>query len=238
MQPFQPVASPKVTDLITEQIRQAILNGEMKPLDKLPPERELGARFKASRIAVREALKSLEAAGLVVIRPGSGVFVAQIDTRIMRNSLYSILRVQKTSINEITEARLIFEPEVARLAAQRITGNDLEMLEANIARTHDLLGSNMPATAENLQFHSLIASSVHNTVIEMTMRTMLDVAKDMTIETSGNLQERIRISRNSLRQHRYILKALKQKDPQKVYELMFNHIVKIQSDLKDALSGE
>ncbi len=235
---FQSVAGPKITDLIIEQIREAILSGEVKPLDRLPPERELVARFKASRIAVREALKSLEAAGLIVIKPGSGVFVSQVNTKIMRDSLYSILRVQKTSLNEVTEARLIFEPQVARMAAERITEKDLQLLEANIEKTAALLESNAQATAGNLEFHSLIASAVQNTVIEMTMRTMLDVAKDMTIETGGNLQERIRISRNSLKQHRNILKALKKKDSQKAYDLMLKHIIKIQSDLKDVLSAE
>ncbi len=238
MTAFRSVAGPKITDLISEQMREAILSGEVKPRDRLPSERELGLRFKASRIAVREALKSLEAAGLLVIKPGSGVFVAEIDSRIMRDSLHSILRLQNTSLNEVTEGRLIFEPHVARLAAERITEKDIEALEANIDKTAALLKSNAPATAENIQFHSLIAGAVHNTVVEMTMRTMLDVARDMTIQTSDNLQERLSASRHSLTQHRHILRALKRKDTQKVYQLMFDHIVQIQGALKAALKGE
>jgi GntR family transcriptional repressor for pyruvate dehydrogenase complex len=239
MSTFQPVATEKITDLIIEQIREAILSGDVKPLERLPSERELVTRFKASRIAVREALKSLEAAGLLVIKPGSGVFVAEADSRIMSESLYSILRIQNISISEITEARLIFEPHVARLAATRITEKDIELLEENIGKTEAVLESGAPATAENVEFHALVAGCVHNTVIELTMKTMLDVAREMTINrSSDSLQARIAISREALVCHRNMVKALKKKDSRKSRRLMLNHIVKIQNDLKNALAGE
>jgi len=72
MDSFTPVRTVKITELIVDQIRKAILEGTMKPGDKLPSERELSDKFEASRIAVREALISLESAGLVQIKPGSG----------------------------------------------------------------------------------------------------------------------------------------------------------------------
>jgi GntR family transcriptional repressor for pyruvate dehydrogenase complex len=237
MKHFHPVNSPKITDLIIEQIREAILSGEAKPSDKLPPERELVKRFNASRMAVREALKSLEAAGLLLIKPGSGVFVAEADSKTMSDSLYSILRMQNTSLNEVTEARLIFEPHVARLAAERIAEEDIRLLEVNIENTAAVLESELPATAENIEFHSLIARSVHNTVIALTMHTLLDVARAMTQETSDNTRERFLISRQSQMQHKLILEAFRQKDAEKAHHLMFDHIIEIQADLKRAITS-
>jgi GntR family transcriptional repressor for pyruvate dehydrogenase complex len=238
MESFQPVNSPKITNLIIEQIRGAILNGEIKPSEKLPPERELVNRFKASRVAVREALKNLEASGLVVIKPGSGVFVAETDSKTMSDSLYSILRMEKTSLNEVTEARLIFEPLVARMAAERISEEDILLLEANVKRTEKILKANRPTTAENVEFHWLVAGSVHNTVISLTMKTLLDVAQVMTIETHDNVKERFAISYQSYKQHRLILKAFRQKDAGKAYQLMFDHIAEIQAALKKAIPEE
>jgi GntR family transcriptional regulator, transcriptional repressor for pyruvate dehydrogenase complex len=235
MERFQPVNSPKITDLIIEQIRKTILDGEIKPLEKLPPERELVNRFKASRVAVREALKNLEASGLLVIKPGSGVFVAETDSKTMSDSLYSILRMQKTSLNEVTEARLIFEPLVARLAAERMSEEDIGLLEANVKKTEKILKANRPTTVENVEFHWLVAGSVHNTVVSLTMKTLLDVAEVMTIETHDNVEERFAISYRSYKQHKLILKAFRQKDPEKAYKLMFEHIGEIQAALKKAI---
>ena len=236
MASFSPVKSPRVTELIINQIRSAILDGTIRPGERLPAERELVSRFNASRIAIREALKALEASGLLSIRPGSGVFVANADSTKMSESLYSILRIQNISLNEVTEARLIFEPHVARIAAERITLRDLERLEKNIEETAAVVGAGAPATAANIEFHTLLAEATHNTVIAMTMKTMLEVAREMTASERGTPARRAKVSRYSLNDHRGIATALRSKDPQMVYELMHEHIVRIQRDLKKAMS--
>jgi len=159
MSPFLPVKSGKVSELIAQQIKSSILNGSMKPGDRLPPERELVDHFQASRISVREALKSLETSGLLMIKPGSGVFVAEVNSKPMSESLSSILRIQKASINDITEARTILEPSIAKLASERITQEDLTKLEQNIHEALKIVKSNTPSPAQNIEFHSLIASS-------------------------------------------------------------------------------
>src|SRR5208337_2985370 len=128
---FQPVRTGKVSDLIIEQIKRVIHAGMLKPGDRLPSERELAEGFQASRISIREALKRLEASGLVTVKVGSGVFVAQMDSKPMSASLFSILRIQNGTVDDLTEARLIFEPSVARLAAEKVTPEDIATLEEN-----------------------------------------------------------------------------------------------------------
>lgn len=238
MERFQPVNSPKIKDLIIEQIRNLILNREISPSEKLPTERELMAQFKASRVVVREALKSLEAAGLVVVRPGSGTFVAEADCRTMSDSLYSIVCMQNTSLDEITEARLIFEPPVAKMAARRITAKDVLLLEENIENTERVLMDRKPTALENVEFHSLVAACVHNTVISLTMKTLLDVARARTIETSGNVEQRYAISLRSHEYHKLILEALKSGDSEKTHLLMLNHIEEVQQALRGAILPE
>ena len=167
MKPFRPVKSRKISQRIAQQIKSAILNGMMKPGDRLPPERELVQKFQASRISVREALKGLEASGLLTIKPGSGVFVAEANSKPLSESFPSILRIQKTSINDLTEARIILEPNIASLASERMTNEDLLKLEQNIQETSKAIKSNSPSltSTQNIEFHSLIAESTHNTVI-------------------------------------------------------------------------
>lgn len=232
MNPFRPIKSIKISERIALQVKNAILRGTMKPGDRLPPERELGEQFQASRISVREALKTLEASGLLTIKPGSGVFVAEVDSRPLSNSLSSLLRIQKASINELTEARIILEPSIAQLAAQRITPEEIQRLERNIEETKKVIHANRPAYQPNIEFHSLLAESTHNPVIALMMRPLFDVLKEMNLEMEGSLQRRIDISKGAIVYHQRILRALKEKDEKKVYELMWRHVFQIQTGLK------
>jgi GntR family transcriptional repressor for pyruvate dehydrogenase complex len=232
MATFHSVKSGKISQLVARQIKNAILKGTMKPGYKLPPERELVKHFQASRVSIREALNSLEASGLLKIKPGSGVFVSEVSSKPISDSLSSILRIQRISINDLTEARSILEPYIAKLTAQKITTEDLKKLNQNINETSKIVESNSPSPAQNIEFHSLIAAATHNQVIALTMNTLLDVVKEMTLEITNNLQKRIEISREALAYHKKILKAFREQNSQRVYELMLKHIIQIQSGLK------
>src|SRR4030042_5355682 len=171
---FHSVKSGKISELVAQQIKDAILKGTMKPGDRLLPERELVARFRASRISVREALKNLETSGLLTIKPGSGVFVSEINSKPMSDSLASILRIKKVSMNELTEARIILEPNIAKLACDRMTPQDLQKLEENIAGALGIIRSNVSARVKNIEFHSLLAESTRNSVLTVMVKTLLD----------------------------------------------------------------
>ncbi|MDI7261538.1 MAG: FadR/GntR family transcriptional regulator, partial [Thermodesulfobacteriota bacterium] len=221
-QKFRSVKSRRIPELIFQQIKKAIVLGTMKPGERLPPVRELEKRFQASRISIREALKNLEAIGLVKIKPGSGVFVAEVNLKPMSELFSSILRIQKASINELTEARIVFEPQIAKLTTERITPEDLLKLEQNINETLKINKPNLSIQArlKNIEFHFLIAESTHNPVIILTMKTLFDVLKEMYLETLDNSQMSIRHSQKAVEYHKKILKAFREKKSQKAYELM------------------
>ena len=237
MKAFKSVKNRKISGLIVQQIKKVILDGTMKAGDKLPPERELTERFQASRISVREALKSLETSGLLTIKPGSGVFVAEVNSKPLSESLSSILRIKKASMNDLTEARILVEPSIARLASERITGEELQALEKNIEETITVLKSHSPAPLKNIKFHCIIADATRNPVIIMTMNPIFDVLKEMNLEMRGNIQKRIEISSHAVTYHKKILKALHEKDSKKVYELMLKDISQVQEGLKKITSG-
>jgi GntR family transcriptional repressor for pyruvate dehydrogenase complex len=231
MNSFQPVRSGKVSERIVRQIKDTILSGNMKPGDRLPPERELVERFQASRISIREALKGLETSGLLTIKPGSGVFVAELNSKPMSDSLSSILRIQKTSVNELTEARVIFEPSIAKVASEKMTPEDFCKLEQNIEETSAILQSNRSARAKNIEFHTLIAESTHNSVLNLTMKTLLDVLQEMSSEIVNNSPGNVQMSIVSTGYHKKLLKAFREKKSQRVYDLMLEHILQVQEGL-------
>jgi GntR family transcriptional repressor for pyruvate dehydrogenase complex len=236
MKPFKSVKSGKISLLIAQQIKSSILNGDMKPGDRLPPERELVDYFQASRISVREALKNLETCGLLLIRPGSGVFVSEADSKPINESFSSILRIQKTSLGDLTEARVILEPHLVRLACEKISQEDFLRLENNIQEASKIVESGNSATTINLEFHSIIAETTHNPVVALAMRTMFNVWNEWISELRENLHKRIQISEQAICYHRKILEAFREKDPQKVQDLMFRHITQIQGGLAELQS--
>lgn len=235
MDRFLPVKSGKISELIALQIKNAILNGAMRPGDRLPPERELVDRFQVSRISVREALKNLEAFGLLTIKPGSGVFVAETNLESLSESLSSMLRIQKSSIQELSEARSILEPYVAVLASKRITPEELQGLEQNIHQASMLIESASSARIKNIEFHCLIAEATHNPVLALTMKTMFNVWKEWSLEIREKVQKKIDSSIHAMEYHKKILRALREKDPEKVQELMVKHTLQVQEDFRGRL---
>jgi GntR family transcriptional repressor for pyruvate dehydrogenase complex len=233
---FQPVKTGKISQRIARQIKDTILSGAIKSGDRLPPERELVERFQASRISIREALKNLEASGLLTIKPGSGVFVSEVNSRPMSESLASILRIKKVSMNELSEARMILEPTIARLACERMTPEDLQKLEENIAEALAVIKSNVSARVRNIEFHALLAESSRNSVLTLTMKTLLDVLQEMSSEIVDDSPENVEIASQTVRTHKKILQALRNKDAEEVFALMRKHILKIQGSLKKVKS--
>ena len=119
---FTPIRPLRISNEVTEQLKQSILLGHFKPGDKLPSERELAEEFQVSRVAIREALRALENSGFVLTRQGitGGAFVTELSFQQLANSFLDLFLCEKISIPELYHVRRLIEPEVARLAALRI----------------------------------------------------------------------------------------------------------------------
>ncbi|MBI1893742.1 MAG: FadR family transcriptional regulator, partial [Candidatus Rokubacteria bacterium] len=116
------IKGPRASQEIAQQLRDAIYSGHLLPGDKLPSERELVRQFESSRVTVREAIRSLEMAGLLSVKRGygGGAFVADVDLRPLKESFSTLLRLRKVTIAHLTEVRLLLEPHLAALAARRV----------------------------------------------------------------------------------------------------------------------
>jgi DNA-binding FadR family transcriptional regulator len=229
--PYNSVRTGKISELIAQQIKNAILTGVTKPGERLPSERELVERFEASRNSVREALKILEVSGLLLIKRGSGVFVADGNSRSVSDSLSSMLKMQNVSINELTQARIVLEPGTARLACENMLEDDLLKLEENIRQASEIVRSGREAVELNVMFHVLIAQATHNAVISLTMNTLFDVVEEASVEIVSSTPQAFPGSGKAVKHHMKILKAFLQKDPQRAYDLMLEHIMEIQDAL-------
>ena len=133
---FQQVKKSRIFQDVVDQIQEAILNRTLQPGDMLPPERELRESFNISRGTLRESLRVLEQKGLIEIRlgTGGGAIVKNAGTEQLTETLGLMIRSGTLSVQDIGEFRQGMEGQIARLAAQRATADDIARLEALVEK--------------------------------------------------------------------------------------------------------
>src|SRR5271157_2933100 len=130
MEAFKPIKKQKASDLIVEEIWKMILEGKLKPGDRLPPEFKLVERFQVSKVTLREALQTLETYGHITRKrgPGGGSIVLDIAPTMGISMLANYMSLSNLSIEHLMEARLLIEPAIAEAAARHITISGVEKL--------------------------------------------------------------------------------------------------------------
>src|SRR5580704_2370090 len=119
-----------LTHTLIAGLKEMIVSGELQPGSRLPPERELAKQFRVNRASVRQALKALEVMGIVHQRVGDGTYLTQDASTTLRVPLDFLILVDGISFQELFEARLIVEPELAARAALRRSLEDLAEMES------------------------------------------------------------------------------------------------------------
>jgi len=226
---FEPVKNQRISDEILHQIRDAVLSGKFQVGDRLPNERALAEQFAASRTSVREALRGLEQTGVIFIKKGvnGGVFVADPDHRLVSRPFQTLLQLRKVTMDNIVEARLIFEPEAARLAAQRAEPEDLEEMRQVIEKMSGAVESGEPPSSFDLKFHKLIARAARNPILEMLSESMLEVASQVITD----LQPSIEVLKHVVDRHREVFEAVQKRDGELAFSVMSNHIIDVRNRL-------
>lgn len=202
---------------IVIQLAELIRKGQLQPGDRLPPERELADRLGVSRSSVREALRILELHGLVARRPGTGTVIAGGTPQGLIRSLTQL------ALQDVMELRLIVEPAVAALAAERATPADIGRLEAILAEQEAQIRRGETGAAADGAFHLAIAEATHNRALVRlaeALAEILAVSRDPCVQTPQR-------SRLSLQSHRQILGAIKGGSPAAARQAMEDHIRRV-----------
>ncbi|WP_218040857.1 FadR/GntR family transcriptional regulator [Acrocarpospora macrocephala] len=170
---FSPVSLSRVSQVIVDQIRLLMRQGKLKPGDRLPSERELCGRFGVSRVTVREALRVLEAGGLVDIRVGAhgGAFVTTPTNARLGEGLADLLKLSPLTAAEVTEARMVFELGIVPLVVERATTEDIAALKEICARQRAALKDDSYSMTLSAEFHIRVAACTHNIAIEMLVQS-------------------------------------------------------------------
>ncbi len=225
---FKEIFPVRLYESVIEQIMDLIKNNELKPGDKLPPERELAKKLSISRNSLREAFRVLESRGLVKSKPGGGRYIREMRKNGYNNTENIILSLEKSSILELLEAREMFEVKIAKLAAQRATTEDIELIEKALNKINEEEElKHGKETESDTEFHLAIASASHNFVFVNIIKLHLDLLRDTrekTWEIPGRREEQ-------QEEHQAIFKAIKEHNSKKAGEAMLKHLKNIKEIL-------
>lgn len=225
---FGPIKPKRIFEEICERIRNELSVGNLRPGDKLPPERELAERFGVSRTAVREAFRSLERSGLIGLQKGAkgGAFILAGNPTIQQ-SLEDMVSVGQISLAELTEARVLIQDSIVRLACQRATDADFAALEADIDHTEELTrqGRLRERLDYSINFHKLLARTTKNQVMIVTIDALTYILRIII----NKLGPHPRLDLVEAR--RRFLRHLRARDAEAAVAEMTDHLTKLHQHL-------
>jgi GntR family transcriptional regulator, transcriptional repressor for pyruvate dehydrogenase complex len=217
---------------VADQIRQAIFRGLIVTGHKLPPEREMAEHFQTSRVALREALRSLEKEGLITIKRGAGggAFVADFDNALnaLADSLNTVVRLGSAKSANLTEMRSILEPEITRLATLRATPEDISAIEAVVIAQEQELGSGELSRKLDMEFHRCVAEAAHNPVMNIVVNAVNQSIRDSILRSKRTEEMRKRV----VTYHRDIFEAVRSGNAELAKRVMNSHVVDVQCHLE------
>ncbi|HET8607721.1 MAG TPA: FadR/GntR family transcriptional regulator [Gaiellaceae bacterium] len=220
---FTPVSTGRISTDIVDQIKAAIREGRLAPGDQLPPERDLTRQLGVSRVSVRDALRILEATGLVEVKVGArgGAFVTAPAPHLVAEGIADMLRLADVTPSEVTETRLVFELALLPLACERADEADLAALEEICDRAEAAFSAGAYDVARSAEFHTRLGGCTHNTAVALFAEVLqgpllrsLQQAKRADPAAGGT----------GLLEHRALVDAIRARDPERARAIMAEHV--------------
>lgn len=231
---FKPVKKTRVYEEIVVKVKKMIEKGRLHSGDQLPSERELAEVFNVSRSSVREALRALETQGYLESRQGDGTYIARQPVESLINPLASVLFTEKDGQIELFEMRRLIEPQLAFLAAERATPEEIVMLEKALELQEEAYAKGESGTEIDKTFHYILAKAARNKVILRIIDNIMDLlaeSRDKYLQVEGR-------SEKSLARHREMLGAVKSGDSELAAKVMKEHLEDIEASLFSDEQGE
>jgi GntR family transcriptional repressor for pyruvate dehydrogenase complex len=230
---FTPIRQARASGEIVSQIERAIFATELSPGDRLQSERELAEQFGVSRITVRDALRVLEARGLIRVKVGAmgGAFVADANTDRVAESISTLIKLRRMSLSELAEARKIVEAATAELAAQRADAAAVSRLQQNVVRARPLLREPITHADASMDFHVELARAAGNEVLYATVEAYRELLvpsiRDLRDEKSGRATQKA---------HEELVEAVRRHDSEGAREVMIMHLSDFEKRLRRRLA--
>lgn len=220
------IGGKSVVEQIVDNITNAIINGELKPGDKIPTENELCTSMGVGRNSVREAIKILGAYGVINIKRAEGTFVTQdYDSKMLFPVLYGII-LQKDSANQIVELRKIIDVGILQLVIEKLNVESLDKIEEVMTDLEKKI------TATNVEAKDVFEADIafHKVLVDITQNALLEgicfYVDQITRASRMKAIEKF-LNENATEQfllmHKEMLNVLKEKNKDKINQVVENH---------------
>ena len=221
-----PITRPKLFQEVAKRIERQILNGQFKIGDHLPSERDLMTYYTVGRPAIREALFSLQKAGLIVINSGERARVTAPSTETILSELSITARYmlgQPGGVRSFQQARLLFEVALARYAAQHASAANIKKLAAALDANEKAIGTASEFERTDVAFHYAIAEIPNNPIflaLHNALAAWLVEQRTTSLRSAG-------AERDAFFAHSRIFKLIKAGDPDGAAKAMEDHLEQV-----------
>ena len=218
---LQKIVIEKPVDKIIEQIRLLISSGELKPGDKLPPERKLAESLGVGRGPVRDAIRKLEFYGILKTQPQSGTVVAGLGLNALEGLITDVLKLEPADFTSLVETRVILEVNAAEFAALRRTEDDIVAITNALSNYESKIKQGVNAVEEDLLFHLTIAEASQNKALKSLMMIITpDIVKsfiDLQVCSNDRFEK-------TIAEHQEILSFIVDQNSEQAGKAMRNHL--------------
>jgi GntR family transcriptional repressor for pyruvate dehydrogenase complex len=232
---FTSIKPNRVSRQVAEQIKKLVSDGDLRPGDRLPSERELAKMIGVGRFSVREGLRILESIGILETNYGigSGTYVSKISAENLSEKFSDYLKLSNITVDQLTEARLEISLINIHHFIERGTEEDIGKLERCIEETESMYNAGMRTREKNIFFHRLIAQGSGNPVFTFLHNSLLDLLREFLSKFDSPREHSKRVLENN----KEILLCLKEGNFEKASLAMRNHLVYVGERLKCLIRG-
>ncbi|MGA8108778.1 MAG: FadR/GntR family transcriptional regulator [Acidobacteriaceae bacterium] len=226
-----PVARTKLTTSVFEQLVSYVVKDEWKAGDRLPPERELCQQLGVARTSLREALKAMELVGMVESRVGDGTFVCPRSEFLSRPLLWAFTGSDHEELQEIMEARIIIEENLAALAATRAKPEQVDAIGRAVQLMRSSVGRGDSTLESDMAFHMAIAEAAQNSILGNAVQLLRNLLRQWIVYKLliPEVPEAV------LKRHAEIYRAIAARKPSAARNAMRLHLEETMKLLKDVV---
>ncbi len=216
---FETRRKDDVTSQLVTRFQEMLREGLLRQGTRLPPERELAAHFNVARSSLRQALKVLEVLGVITQKVGDGSYLNTDTSAVLSVPMEFLFLLDDTSVRELTELRLLIEPGLARLAAERATLEDIALLRQSIRDLESSGNDTLKIVSSDLLFHRAIFQASKNGPAASVFHSIHRAMAKMILVTSQLVD-----LDHTLSFHKPIMQAIERRDGELAARLMADHL--------------
>ncbi len=231
---------PRIPDVVAHQLETRILEGSLKPGDRLPSERELAGELGVSRPSLREAIKKLVTRELLVSRHGGGTYVTDRLASSLLDPWQQLMDQHPSLQEDVFEFRYLLESSAAELAARRATDDDLQRIEQAYVRLAAAYAGNERSVqvAADVAFHLTIAETAHNALYGHLVGSLMRLLHEHVRRTLRDIAVSAETGRQLMAQHAAIRDAIRAQQPAEARHAAQEHINFVRRRLREAARAE